>query len=142
MSGEAIPLRETREGSGVGSVAPAPPSSETHPPPAPPCVQGGEKVANAARGEASLAVGGELLLLRPSFAALVAAEEELGPLFALVERAAEGRLTLAEMAALFWHCAHGRASRAEIGAAIVEQGLAGVTPALKALLTQILQGRL
>jgi len=125
----------------VGGSLPAPTLSETHPPPAPPCVQGGGRVANAARGEASLAVGGRVLLLRPSFAALVAAEEELGPLFALVERAAEGRLTLAEMAALFWHIAGGRASRAEIGAAIVEQGLAGVTPALKALLTQILQGR-
>ncbi len=30
---------------------------------------------------------GERLILRPSFAALVAAEEELGPLFALIERA-------------------------------------------------------
>ena len=61
-------------------------------------------VANAARGEAGLAIGGETLVLRPSFEALVAAEAELGSLFALVERAAEGRLTLAETAALFWHC--------------------------------------
>ena len=50
------------------------------------------RAANPARGEAALTVGGEAILLRPSFAALVAAEEELGPLFALVERAAEGRL--------------------------------------------------
>jgi hypothetical protein len=46
--------------------------------------------ANPARGEASLIAGGLALVLRPSFQALVAAEEELGPLFALVERAAEG----------------------------------------------------
>ena len=97
--------------------------------------------ANPARGEASLMVGNAALLLRPSFAALVAAEAELGPLFALVERAAEGRLTLAEMTALFWHCAAGAATRDEIGEAIAGQGLANVTPALKALLTQILQGR-
>jgi hypothetical protein len=100
--------------------------------------------ANPARGEASLTVAGATLLLRPSFAALVAAEEELGPLFALVERAAEGRLTLAEMAALFFHCAEGRpesCTRERIGHAIAEQGLANATPALKALLTQILQGR-
>jgi hypothetical protein len=97
--------------------------------------------ANPVRGEASLAVGGEPILLRPSFAALVAAEEELGPLFALVERAADGRLTLLEMAALFAHCAGGAASRAQIGEAIAEQGLAKATPALKLLLTQILQGR-
>ena len=61
-------------------------------------------LANAARGEVALVLGGETLRLRPSFAALVAAEAELGPLFALVERAAAGGLTLAEMAALFWHC--------------------------------------
>ena len=60
--------------------------------------------ANPVRGEAALAVAGETLVLRPSFAALVAAEAELGPLFALVERAADGKLSLAEMVALFWHC--------------------------------------
>jgi hypothetical protein len=98
---------------------------------------------NPARGEAALAVGGEALRLRPSFEALVAAEEELGPLFALVERAAAGGLRLAEMAALFWHCAAPRPeglTRERIGAAIAEQGLAGVTPVLKVLLSQILQG--
>ena len=96
--------------------------------------------ANPARGEASLIVAGEAIVLRPSFAALVAAEEELGPLFALVERAADGRLTLAEMAALFAHCAGGAATCEQVGEAIAAQGLARVTPALKLLLTQILQG--
>jgi hypothetical protein len=100
--------------------------------------------ANPVRGEAALLVGGEVLTLRPSFEALVAAEEELGPLFALVERAAAGGLRVSEIAALFWHCADGRPeglSRARIGAAIVERGLAGVSPVLKVLLGQILQGR-
>ena len=36
--------------------------------------------ANPHRGEARLTVGGETILVRPSFGALVAAEEELGPL--------------------------------------------------------------
>ena len=102
------------------------------------------RAANPARGEAGLTVGGETILLRPSFAALVAAEAELGPLFALVERAADGKLTLAEMAGLFFHCADGRpegCTRERIGEAIAENGLAHATPALKALLTQILQGR-
>lgn len=98
------------------------------------------RAAIAARGEARIEVGGAPVLLRPSFAALCAAEEELGPLFALVERAAEGRLGIGEIATLFAHCAGGEASREEIGAAIAEQGLATVTPALKMLLTQILQG--
>ena len=100
--------------------------------------------ANALRGEAELAVGGERLVLRPSFGALVAAEAELGPLFALVERAAEGRLGLGELASLFWHCVKERPAaltREAIGEAVVAQGLAAVTPALRVLLGQILQGR-
>ncbi|MDZ3830339.1 MAG: gene transfer agent family protein [Sphingopyxis sp.] len=100
--------------------------------------------ANARRGEAELRVGGAMLVLRPSFAALVAAEAEIGPLFALVERAADGRLALGELAALFWHCAKDRPdtlTREAVGEAVVAAGLAGVTPALRVLIGQILQGR-
>ena len=100
--------------------------------------------ANPARGEAALHVGGQMLVLRPSFEALVAAETELGSLFALVERAAEGRLMLAELATLFWHCLRERPeglSREQVGAAVAELGLARTAPVLKVLLTQILQGR-
>lgn len=99
------------------------------------------KAANPARGEAAIVVAGQMLVLRPSFEALVAAESELGPLFALVERAAEGRLSLAEMTALFWHCAGSDIGRERIGEAVVEQGLAKATPVLRTLLGQILQGR-
>jgi hypothetical protein len=98
--------------------------------------------ANPARGEAALLVDGQAIVLRPSFEALVAAEEELGPLFALVERAARGELRLSEVTALFWHCQRdGAAARERIGAAMAEAGLAGVTPVLRVLLSQILQGR-
>ena len=91
-----------------------------------------------------MSVGGAELRLRPSFEALVAAEEELGPLFALVERAADGRLKLAEMVALFWHCIAERPeglTRERLGAAVAEGGLAAATPVLRVLLGQILQGR-
>jgi len=100
--------------------------------------------ANPARGEAALVVGGEALVLRPSFEALVAAEGEMGSLFALVERAAEGRLTLAEVTGLFWHCLEDRPeglTRERVGATVTELGLARTAPVLKVLLTQILQGR-
>ncbi len=100
--------------------------------------------ANSARGEAAITVAGTRLVLRPSFAALVTAEEELGPLFALVERAAAGRLALAELAGLFWHCVHERPAgltRERLGEAIVERGLAAATPALRVLIGQILKGR-
>ena len=100
--------------------------------------------ANPHRGEASLVVAGETVLLRPSFNALVAAEQELGPLFALVERAADGGLKLSEMVALFDHLSAGRPAaitRERIGEAIVAQGLAQVTPALRVVLGQILSGQ-
>ncbi|MFW2829110.1 gene transfer agent family protein [Sphingomonas sp. ID0503] len=99
--------------------------------------------ANPVRGEASLVVAGAAVKLRPTFSALVAAEEELGPLFALVERAASGGLALRELVALMWHCVDGPEglSRETLGDAVVELGLAAVTPVLKVLLRQILQGR-
>ncbi len=99
--------------------------------------------ANAERGEAVLEIGGERLLLRPSFAALVAAEAELGPLFDLVDRAAEGRMGIGEMVGLFWHCLveRGAMSREALGEAVVAGGLARATPALKVVLRQILAGR-
>ena len=99
--------------------------------------------ANTLRGEATLVVGERSCVLRPTFAALVAAEEELGALFALVERAGDGQLRLAELAALFWHCLAERdgTSREDVGEAVMRAGLAGCTGPLRVLLGQILQGR-
>lgn len=99
--------------------------------------------ANPLRGEASIAISGELRLLRPSFSALVAAEEELGPLFAMVERAGRGELRLAEMAALFWHCLAERTgvTREQVGEAVLALGLAEASKPLRALLGEILRGR-
>lgn len=74
----------------------------------------------------------------------VAAEQEVGPLFALVERAAEGRLGLGEMVALFWHCLKERPeglTREAFGEGVAAGGLAAATPALRVLIGQILAGR-
>ena len=100
-------------------------------------------IANPARGEAALTLGGQTCLLRPSFTALVAAEAELGPLFALCERAASGQLTLAEMTGLLWHCLSppGAMARDEFADALVTAGLANASPALRVLLGQILAGQ-
>lgn len=97
---------------------------------------------NPLRGEAAIVIGGRERVLRPTFAALVAAEEELGSLFALVERAGEGRLRLAELAALFWHCLAERdgVTRDEVGEAVAALGLAAASKPLRVLLQQILQG--
>ncbi len=97
--------------------------------------------ANHYRGEAELAFAGQVHRLRPSFTALVAAEEELGPLFALVERAGAGQLKLGEMAGLFWHCLTGSSvTRVELGEGVAELGLARCAKPLRRLLEQILQG--
>lgn len=98
---------------------------------------------NPERGEAALVLGRETFVLRPSFQALVAAEGELGPLFELVERAAAGRLGIAEIAGLFWHCLKEEPAidRAAFCEALAATGLKNLTPALRVLLGQILAGR-
>lgn len=98
--------------------------------------------ANPHRGEVALQIGGLEVVLRPSFSALVAAEEELGSLFALVERAAQGELRLTELAALFWHCLvdRDRLSREALSEAVIALGLAASAAPLRALLQQILRG--
>ncbi|WP_242526289.1 gene transfer agent family protein [Novosphingobium sp. KA1] len=103
---------------------------------------GAASPANGLRGEAMLAIGDASHRLRPTFTALVAAEEELGPLFALVERAGAGQLRLSEMAALFWHCldAQGRPPREAVGEAVLAAGLAACAAPLRTLLGQILKG--
>jgi hypothetical protein len=97
---------------------------------------------NPLRGEAALVVGGVTYALRPSFENLVLAEGELGSLFALVERAAQGALTLTEMSALLWHCLPGEArpDRVAVGQAVLALGLVEATAPVRAVLAQVLQG--
>lgn len=100
--------------------------------------------ANGLRGEAGLVLGGRALVVRPSFTALVAAEAEVGPLFALVEKAADGALGLGDMAALIWHCLAERPegwTRDDLGEALLADGLAKQMPVMRQIFRQILQGR-
>ncbi len=100
------------------------------------------KPANPARGEASLTIDGQEFLLRPTFEALVAAEEELGSLFTVVEQAAEGALTMAQMAGLLWHCLpmQNRPERSDVGAAVLRLGLVEAAKPLRVVLSQIIKG--
>ncbi|ODT91467.1 MAG: hypothetical protein ABS86_02515 [Sphingobium sp. SCN 64-10] len=98
---------------------------------------------NPARGESALHVDGLALVVRPSFTALVAAEQEIGSLLALAERAAEGRILLREIEALLWHCLADRPeglARERLGAALLVLGLTGAVPVLRMILRQILSG--
>jgi hypothetical protein len=103
--------------------------------------------ANPHRGEIELLLDGVAHVLRPTFAALVAVEEELGPLLALLERASGGELKLGEMVALFWHCLRDSgdpileaADREAFAEAVIRTGLAACASPLKALLVQVLKG--
>ena len=99
--------------------------------------------ANPLRGESTLTVAGACHVMRPSFEHLVLAEAELGSLFALVERAAAGSLTIAEMTGLLWHClpAETRPERAAVGEALLAMGLVAATQPVRAVLAQVLQGQ-
>lgn len=101
------------------------------------------QAANPWRGEALLVLEGRSHVLRPSFTALVAAEDELGSLFTLVERAAAGELRLAELTALYWHCltSRDRLERESFSEALIATGLVLATKPLRGLLAQVLQGR-
>ena len=100
------------------------------------------RAANPLRGEATLVVAGVTHVLRPSFENLVLAEAELGSLFALVERAAAGGLTLTDMTALLWHClpSENRPERVAVGKAVLGMGLVGATVPVRSVLAQVLQG--
>lgn len=98
--------------------------------------------ANRWRGEVALQLGPVAHVLRPTFSALVAAEDELGSLFALIERASAGQLRLAELAGLFWHCLADQTgmTRTDFSEEVARAGLARCTEPLKALLVQVLKG--
>ncbi len=102
-----------------------------------------DRPANPIRGEASLMLASGKYVLRPSFEALVIAEEELGSLFGLVERAADGKLLLSEITSLFWHCISNKPAeleRHQFCSELSALGLSRLTPPLKILLKQILVG--
>lgn len=98
--------------------------------------------ANPLRGEGELVVAGVNHVLRPTFESLVLAEAEVGSLLALVERAAQGGLTLAEIAALLWHClpVEGRPTREALGQAVMSMGLIAAMVPVRLVLSQVLQG--
>lgn len=81
-------------------------------------------------------------MLRPSFSALVAAEEELGSLLAIVDRAAEGKITITDIAALLWHClpSDNRPDRDQVGKAVMAMGLLEATRPVRAVLAEVLKG--
>lgn len=98
--------------------------------------------ANPMRGETTITIAGVEYLLRPTFEALVAAEEDLGSLFAMVEKASQGSLGISAMSGLVWHClpAEARPDRSVVGEALLAMGLIKATAPVRAILAQVLKG--
>ena len=101
------------------------------------------KSANFGRGEAHLMIDDIAYIIRPSFAALVATEDEIGSLFDFVDRAADGKALLGEVVAIFWNCLTDTQdmSRGQFSEHLTAMGMVGLTPILKVVLRQILQGQ-
>jgi hypothetical protein len=92
--------------------------------------------ANIERGEMMLGAW----KLRPTYAALVAAEAEIGSLFALLERTSASQVTLADMICLLWHCAETDMTRDTFAESCVTLGIAQLTPAYRQLIETALAG--
>lgn len=102
------------------------------------------RTANPYRGEISLELAGQRHVLRPSFEALVAIEQERGSLLAMIERASAGTLMLDDIVTVLWACMRAGGSdydKAMVGRRVVETGIAAATPAFRDLLTMALTGQ-
>ncbi|MEO0413211.1 MAG: gene transfer agent family protein [Pseudomonadota bacterium] len=99
--------------------------------------------ANPHRGEVLLTLGQSQYRLRPSFQALAEAEETTGSLIALIERAGQGKIMIADIAALLHACAKagGHDVRFEVfSEEILRAGLAAVAVPTQQLLKAIMGG--
>ncbi len=90
-----------------------------------------------------LNLGVQSFRFRPSYAALIAAEADIGSLFALVENASAGKLKLSDMIGLLWHCridAPATLTVDAFGTICVEAGLSQITPVFRQVIEQALGG--
>lgn len=102
-------------------------------------------MANALRGEQTCRLDGVVWTFRPSFAAILEIEEQLGGVVPLAQRFAGGDFSLREVAVILWATALDapgapRRSLEAVGAAVLRTGLVEVTGVVRDLLTQILTG--
>jgi Phage tail tube protein, GTA-gp10 len=94
---------------------------------------------NTVRGEVALGT----FVFRPGYTALVAAENEIGSLFALLERTSDNSVTLTDMMALLWHClrdAPAVLTREGFADTLCTHGLAKITPVYRQVIEAALVG--
>ncbi len=99
--------------------------------------------ANSLKGEVEITLSGERYVMRPSFAAIMAIEAELGGVVPLARRAAKGDFGLKDLTVIVREGlgAYGtRLERNEVGAMILAEGLANVAGPVRDFLTTVLSG--
>lgn len=101
-------------------------------------------MANRLRGEVDIMLDGQSYCLRPTFAAIMEIEDRLGGVVPLAVRAAKGDFGLRDVSVVIWatlNAVDGQAMTLDgVGNAVLAQGLAAATPAVRVLLTHILGG--
>ncbi len=99
--------------------------------------------ANLARGEVGLSLPSGACVLRPTFSSLVSAEEEVGSLLALLDRAGCGDVRLGDIGPFFWHALRRPVpwpDRAQFEAELVDVGLKALLPPYRQLLAAVFGG--
>jgi hypothetical protein len=100
--------------------------------------------ANSLKGEVEITFGAQRYVMRPSFAAIMAIEAELGGVVPLARRAAKGDFGLKDLTVIIREglLAHGtRLEQSAVGAMILTEGLANVAGPVRDFLTAVLSGR-
>lgn len=87
-----------------------------------------------------LTLSGVEYRLKPTFQAIMDMEERLGGLLGVAVRAAEGDFGLKEMTVIIWACMEDRLNFEQVGQLVLREGLAQVSPVVRALLTLCLTG--
>lgn len=100
--------------------------------------------ANPLKGEVEIELGRERHLMRPTFAAIMEIEGELGGVVPLARRAAAGDFGLRELAVIICAGLNGygarRFTREEVGEMILAAGIANAAAAVRDFLTNVLKG--
>ena len=100
-------------------------------------------MTNTARGEVTLKLGDAHYTLVPSYANLVAAEASVGPLFAVIDQASSGKLSVQTLITVLWCCVEPKSATLfhdMFCEACVQAGLSTLTPAFRTLMKQALGG--
>lgn len=108
----------------------------------------GNPPANPLRGEVAITLDGQAFVMRPTFAAIMEIETELGGVVPLARRAAAGDFGLRDLAVVIRAGLNGAADADDerrvdldhVGEMIIATGVANVTGPVRDLLTRILGG--